>query len=597
MAGNPRLYSLPLDDDLRTVVWAGRINAQSEEFKTARFTAWLRRIDETGNFIDDLVDEVVESVGAISLFPIGACFRRQRRVPRVDDTPGTVLSIKVPEQWVVQRAIDKQPGSDKFLISARDLPLKFKGRRGEEIAGFGAYLVVAETKNGKRVLIPCSEVYRAFFSGSSDLANSHFRRPWSKARKDFIENSKESLDDNGRRLWHVDLVKNVPQAIAKDLCWLEFVPGASRIAGLTHANIVNQLQRRSEPWIRAAPPISEGTLLLHAQTMRLPRSNAVLVTQIRDFKSDLHVAKISCTIAERTVPSGRGSEPSKAPVEKPRRKPSAIAKPGDKRNTKGYFDLGGDPIDWRGLPNPEVSPRQTRGDGGGGPTRSGGVEAPVPVSVGEPSDKEGTRPAAQLTPTESLRLEQRFGDVIEALNGLQKSGGVTSWDYYPIYNPVQERYCSFPELAGTPEQLKAARWCRVENRTRYALVLKLEIEGRTVYWIEIEPVPRGHKGLAVETVDGQPIDELNVQNLLEACAFSNGVWDEFSVKTSRPLLFAAERHDPLKKGGGLSPNMFLRAFIRLAVKRAHQSNIQVESETGAEVTLTEHVSINAVVPY
>ncbi len=596
MARNLRLDSLPGDDHRRTVVWFGRINAQSAEFKTARFTAWLRRIDETGRFIDDLVDEVVESVGAISLFPIGACFCDQQRVARVDDTPATVLSIKVPERWEVRRAIDRQPGTDQFLISARDLPLKLTGRMGGEVAGYGAYLVVAETKNGERVLIPCSEVYRAFFSGSSDLANSHFRQPWSRARQEFIEQSNESFDSSGRRLWHVDLVKNIPPSLARDLCWLEFVPGAALIANQTHVSIVNQLQQRGDIWIRATPPISEGTLLIRAQTMRLPRSRAILVTQIRDFKTDFRVAKITCTIAEQVIPSGSGSEPPKATVDKPRRQPSAIAKPGDKRNTNRYFDLGGDPINWRGLPDPEVSPRQTRGDGGSGPTRSAGVEAPVSVSVGEPSDKAGTRPAAQLTPTEALRLEQRFSDVIKALDGLRVTGGIASWDYHPIYNPVQERYCSFPELANTPSNSKAARWCRIENRTRYALVLKLVLEERTVYWIEIEPVPRGYKGLAVETLDDQPIDELNVQNLLESCAFSGGVWDE-SLETARPLLLAAERHDQLKRGGRLSPNMFLRAFLRLASKRAQLPKAEVQSESGTDVTLTDHVPNNVTIPY
>ncbi len=596
MAGNPRLYSLPDDDLLRTVVWTGRVNAQSAEFRTARFTVWLRRVDETGSFIDDLVDEVVESVGAISLFPLGACFRRQRRVPRVDNTPATILSIRVPERWTVRRAIDRQPGTNESLISARDLVLKLKSRRGEEIPAFAAYLVVAETKNGMRVLIPCSEVYRAFYSGSSELANSHFRRPWSSARHDFIENANESFDSKGRRLWHLDLVENVPPSVALDLCWLEFVPGAAQIASQTHVSVVNQMQRRGDTWIRAAPPISAGILLIRAQTMHLPRSSAVLVTQIRDFKPDFRVAKITCTIAERVVPSAPGSEPPKAPIEHSRRKPSAIAKAGDKRNTNGFFELDNDPINWLGLPDPEVSPRQIRGDGGGAPTRSEGVEAPVQVSVGEPSDKDGARPAAQLTSTEALRLEQRFRDVIEALNRLRDTGGITSWDYHPIYNPVQERYCSFPELASTPDNLKAARWCRIENRTRYALVLKLVLNDRTMYWIEIEPVPRGYKGLAVETVDGQPIDELNVHNLLESCAFSKGVWDE-SFEASRPLLLAAERHDQLKQGRRLSPNMFLRAFLRLASKRERRATAETQIAHKTEVTLSEDISADLTIPY
>lgn len=598
MAGNPRLYSLPNDEHLRTVVWTGRINAQSAEFKTARFTAWLRRIDETGSFVDDRVDEVVESIGAITLFPIGACFRRQQRVRRVDEAPPVILSLKVPERWEVRRAIDKKPDTDQFLISPRDLPLKLKSRGGEDVSAFEAYLVVAETLGGTTVLIPCGEVYRAFFAGSSALANSHFRLPWSKARKDFVEKSEESLDVDGRRLWHIDLVEHVPPSIARDLCWLEFVRGAAKIADQTHASIVNQLQARRQPWLRAAPPISEGILRIQAQTTRLPRSGATLVTQIRDFKSDVRVAKITCTVAERVIPSppDPGKDGPKVPGEKPKRKPSAIARPGDKKNTKGFFDLSGNPVDWRGLPRPEVTPRRTRGDGGGGPPRKSEKEAQVPVSVGEPSNKDGTRPAAQLTPTDVERLANRFQEVITTLDQLVTSGGITSWDYLPIYNPVQEMYCSFPELAGTADQLRAARWCRVEGHIRVALVLQLHIKERTVYWIEIEPVPRGYKGLAVETLDGLPIDELIVSNLLEACAFSAGVWNESLENSARPLLLTAERHDQLK-GGRLSPNMFLRALIRLDAKRAQYENGVVDESSGTIGALTEHVSPNAAVPF
>lgn len=596
MANVLRLQSLPDDDELRTVVWTGRINAQSAEFKTARFTAWLRRIDETGLFLDDLVDEVVESIGAITLFPIGACFRQQQRVPRVGAGPSTVLSLKVPERWEIRRAIEKDPQSGQFLISSYDLPLKFTSRRGEEIRGFDAPLVIAETTDGRRVVIPCSEVYRAFYAGSSDLAHAHFRQPWSKAKKRFLVQSAASLNRDGSWDWHLDLEKNVPPSIARYLCWLEFIPGAATLASQTHTSIVNQLQLRQQAWLRAVPPISSGTLWIQSQTIALHRSNAVLVTQIRDFRPDVRVAKITCTIAERVIPSGASNEAAKTATDKPSRKPRRLGKPGDRRKTQRYFELSGDPMDWIGLPRPEVTARRTRGDGSRGPSQVSEISVPVTVSVGESSDKDGAQPAAQLTPAEVERLSNRFQEVVLTLDKLLTSNEITRWIYLPIYHPVQDKYSSFPESLVTNDSLKVARWCQVDGRMRVALILQIEIRERTVYWIEIEPVPRGYKGLAIETLDGSPLDEVTVSNILEDCAVLTGVWSESLGSSARPLIATAERHDYLE-GGGLSHNMFRRAFHRLTVKRAERGAGPPEESAGMIDALTEYVSTNISVPY
>lgn len=595
MSRNPRLHSIPDDDHLRMVVWTGRVVAQSAEFKTPRFAAWLKRIDELGNFVDERVDEVIDSVGAISLFPIGACFMHQQRVDRVDRSPPEILSIKVPDHWEVRRAIDKNPITTQSYISPWDVPLKMTSFQGLEIRGFDAWLVVAETTAGKKVLLPCSEVFRAFYAASSDQAIGIFREPWSKVRTEFLERYEESIDADGRLHWHLDLKKGVPASIARWLSWLAFVPGASQIANQTHTSLVNQKQMGVQPWIRAVPPISEGVLRIQAQTKWLSRSKALLVTQILDFTPDIRVAKITCTIPEKVIPMGGDVKDSKEPKEKERCKPGPIAKPRDRRDTNRYFDLNANSMSWDGLPSPEVTPKEIRRvPGNGSPTLSEkGRE--VEVSVGGKSRDGNALPAAQITPETAERLRSRFEEVITTLNLLVEWKLIDRWSYFPIYRPIEDMHCSFPVLMPSAEHPKAARWSRVDGNSRVALVLSLEVRGRTIYWIEIEPVPRNFKALVFEMLDGEPLDELTLSGLLEGCANTVGIWD-VTLEFARPLKMIAKGHASNREKT-LSANVFMGAIAQLGTKSGQPEEAATDNVEASAGQLTEHVALNSVIPH
>lgn len=383
MPVSPHFESLPQDDQLRVVYWAGLINAQSSTSATPRFTAWLQPINESGEAVIGDLTEVVESVGSISLFPIGSCWKQGRRVHRPARRNEQVLEIEVPDQWEVRRVIEKPVTAGSTASSAyiqqSDMNLTLRTASGTA-PGFKAFVVVAKTTAGQQVLIPCFEIFRAFHAGTSDLANGLFQSSWSTLKSKFIVGQSEGNDHEGA-LWHLDLAPTVSSSVVHQLCWLTFIPGAAAEANKTHASLVNQAQVNSSQWIKATPPISKGVLRLNAVVKPLSQ-NSLLVTQIREFDTNIAVSKITCTIEERSIPSGAGGEKGpNDPAEKIRRSLGVVAKPRDRRKTRRQFQIAGDPIRWKGLPTPEVTPRKLRQIPVGGQPVANETSVPTTVAA------------------------------------------------------------------------------------------------------------------------------------------------------------------------------------------------------------------------
>lgn len=554
---------------------------------THRVRIWLKEVDEFGQSArTPVIRQVTESVGAIPKLVIGSFWRNGRtsRPKHANPAPIESFELVAPEIWSVVRAGDTIPktvghqGSSHTWINRSDLPLIFTTSTGKKIFGLNANVVSARTTDGRELIIPCYEIFRSLYAGTTDLSLALLSGTWGSAEKRFIVDSRQHETDEGVH-WSIDLAPGVPHSAVPYLSWLHFDDTAKSAADRIRPATVRQGLISSSAWISAEPPIVGQVFRMRARTIYLRSRNALLVTQICSIDFPIKVASLSYSIAVRPIPVGTTSEGNATPTTTavPKQKPTSVSKPRDARHTKRFFQLPSVGAKFPGLPIPRRSARSER-------------HLPIPevnptteppesrqVSVGKP-DSKGTRSRAQFTSAEETIIEDRFQAIHDLVDELIAEGKIRDAAVYPIVRPApadSPAYCEFPSLTN---KNKPCPWSAIrapEIRARLALVLELMVEDRFIYWIETETTnPRkGHCSLAVELVSGDSLDEGVLETLLDICAENEGVWPKQLPFGAGTLVSALARHT-LLADGRYSPNMMLLAFARLSRAKADilQSN-------------------------
>lgn len=577
--------SFPEDDRLYRIYWAGELIMPKASDATSRVRIWLQELDSYGHIVRDAaLRQVTESAGAIPKLVIGSHWRNGRATkPKWE--PGwqqgwmtQALELVAPEHWHIVRAGDyvpaellHHPGSQTW-INRSDMKLSFTTDAGRAVYGHNARLVSARTTDGREVIIPCYEIFRAFYAGTTDLANAMLSDVWSRAEQRFVLGSAEVESDLGLHL-SLDLAPGIPYSAVPYLSWLRFSADAKAAANEIYPETVRQGVGSHPVWIAARPPIIADTLKFKARTRLLSSRGSLLVTQISDVQFPMKVAELFYTVASRTVPVETtpppgGSTPPPTEVT-PRRKPRSVSRPGNTRPMKRFFQLPSAGVNFSGLPKPQRLARSIRQVPIKGKQQAGGDPVSRQVSVGVPGTR-GAPPRAQFSTDEEHLIQDRFAAVLQLVDEMITEGIITSAEPYPIVRPAPNDapvYCEFPEhtMDGKP-----CAWSLIHGpdlRPRLALVLEISIdEGeRFVYWIETEiSTPRkGHRSLVVETVDGSSLDEGTLEALLDTCAMHKGVWPEPLPFGEGAIVSTRARHIRVTGTENYTPNMMLRAFARL----------------------------------
>jgi hypothetical protein len=567
---NPELSTFPRDDRLYELYWGGELIQPRPGHVTDRVHLWLVESDDAGeNLAHGQIVQITESVGSIPRLPANSYWRngRYRRPPLMPIPELVHLEIVAPDQWTVVRAgdqIQEDSGFHHTWINPSDKRLYFQTSAGRNVWGHNAKVVVARTTSGQEVVLPCYEIFRAFYAGTSDLSRALIGNTWNAIEKKYIVGS-NSLKTPIGDIWHLDLAPGVAHSAVPYLCWMHFDQTCRSAANFIFPSTINQ-QRGI--WISAIPPFVGTTFKITAHVEPLKSRGGYLVNRIVAVHFPLPVASLSYSIARRDIPVVDNSNPEVQHVSDPTQpvqhgNPQTVSQAGDGRQTQRFFSLPSISVKFGGLPRATRSARTERivhvKKRHVDRIKSNTLE----VSVGDGSHQPSP-PKAQFTPEEERLIEDKFEEILSLVQDLIDDGDITSVNLYPVVDPAPDgepTYCRFPYS----DIQRPWPWSMVKvpyMRQRLALVLELEVADRLIYWIETETIKKeSYRSLAIEMLDGGVLDEESLEALLGICSLNEGIWPDPVGYGEGIFCAVGVRHTRID--GVLARSVFIDSFARL----------------------------------
>jgi hypothetical protein len=212
-----------------------------------------------------------------------------------------------------------------------------------------------------------------------------------------------------------------------------------------------------------------------------------------------------------------------------------IDEPSDAKKTKKAAHIDSVAIAWEPdtLPKIEKQARQKQYFPRPSLIKGTTIVQPSTVSVGNRSSNSST-PRASISPEGIEQIVSRFGAFHRCLQKLLDGKLITGWKDYALVrkHTVQGRdYCSFIE---DTDAMKASYpyWPAIfkpSSRSRLAWVVQIQIKGKVVYWLEIEPRERKKAHYALVFIPREePLKETVLERLLSFCAASGGRLSQFA---------------------------------------------------------------------
>jgi hypothetical protein len=575
--------ALPNDGLIYELYWAGLLLNPRPSDETFRVGTWFREVDSIGNPLSDrYFIQVVESTGSIPKLVTGS-FWKNRRITRLRNLPPTRgivdLEIIAPDRWTAVRAggeVPVGPGSSRIAtwIERSDLRLAIPLSRDHVVPGYQGMVVPAKTVAGEEVIFPCYELFRSFSGATSELALALLLNRWETAHQKLVTSAVVS-DDGGVPSLHLELREDVSPGSVPTIAWLYLDSVAREAVDLAHGELIRQ---RRDRWIVAFPPYRNCVFRIRARVRRLPSRGALLVEQIIGAQCPLMLENLTYSYPNATTftPDGDHSGTSpEDPRRTTRRTPGSVGRPADRKSSRLVADLPSVSCRLFGLPVPVQKVKAPRVLPAGTRFVEATDEVPVTVSVGAPG-AQGKLPGARYTPNEETEILDRFQAVFDLATALVEDGHFEHVREYPIVRPFPPdlpTYCEFDaDLSASPRPWTVLR--TPNARPRLALVLEIKVDDRLVYWIDIEPIPRQYRAVAVEMTAGGALDAGVAEYVLSVAAKTQGVWPKSFCRASATILAVDAVHTNV--GGSLAPSVMLNAIERLIVQRSQREKTQGE---------------------
>lgn len=573
--------SLPNDGLIYELYWAGRILNPRPSDRTFRVGTWFREVDSLGNPIPGRhFLQAIESTGSIPKFVIGSFWKNRRTIQLSDFPKGrdTVdLEIVAPDDWTAVRAGGEIPGHvgewrRPNWIERSDLRLAMEISPNQFVRGYDGMVVPARTVDGKEIIFPCYELFRSFSGATSELATTLLLNRWESAQHRLIT-SGEFFSDRDAPSLHLELKEHVPPGSVPVIALLYMNRVAREALDRAHGDLIRQRQDR---WIVAYPPYRNCVFRIRARVRKLYSRGALLIEQIIGAQCPLVLE--SLTYSYQNTPT---FEPE---VDLPevnqqdqqrntRHTPGGVGRAADRKNTRLVADLSSVACRFLGLPVPIQKAKAPRVLAAGKKVVEATDDAPITVSVGEPSEQ-GKHSGARYTSNEETEILNRFQSLFDLATALVSTSHFECVREYPIVRPFPPdlpTYCEFKaDISASPKPWTVLR--TPNARPRLALVLEIKVDDRLVYWFDIEPVPRQYRAVAVEMIAGGSLEAGVAEYVLSVAANTKGVWPKSFGKDSETILAVDAFHTNV--GGTLAPSVMLNAVERLRMQRLQREQGQ-----------------------
>lgn len=383
------------------------------------------------------------------------------------------------------------------------------------------------------IVIPCHEIFRTMYAPHSDIARALTAGPWESTKTQVVAPDHTGLRDDG--LWQVTLRRRIGDhfgPILANLCIADV--GKAAANGIYTGFLGND----GSGYLTAPFPFSLSRLTFEARGLWLdgePRKFLALQLLGMEWPSSPEL------VSFRDNSSKKGE--IQTPIEKNR--PFSGSSATTRADEDGIVDANSqeDPsasstvttfavpsVAWRNLPKRVEEAKKESFIYRGRP-RSDGEDELQGVSPGTEwsGDTDSASGAYSAESPQRRDVSQRFEEVLKMFERLRSDGRIENWSIIPHPRPILRidavRLWHFPKRAKDTKQFLPFSYLRrKEKQRRGALVCKLGLHEKTVYWLEIETRPSepGRKALVYTVAEERFASATLV--LLESVALNHGVW-------------------------------------------------------------------------
>jgi hypothetical protein len=565
--------AFPNDNRIYRLYWGGEIQLPNSQDESSLVYVWLREIDINGKYILNTTDarRVVLSSGAIPRLHIGSLWRAQ--------APYT--SRAIPESQLLEFEIEAQPtwqpvragarnhaagkgnwGESHAWINPSDYLLRITEDARQVKAGYNAWVVPMRTVGGVEVIVPCFEIFRAFYAGSSEMAWRLLSAPWPTISHRFIKTAEFIKGPDGLPGLLIDPAPGLGQGVVRSIAALVSSIAARQGANNVSSHLLHEAQEHGQKtaWIHAVPPFINTRFRMNARVQKFASRDGYLVTKIENasYPSDIRHIEFLQDIYEDdplNIQNVSDEDPSEGiPHQKENLQHAQINQAGDRRPTSGRFYINTGSDLWLDPPIVEKIARSQKHLSKQNDHPSV-IDIPIQtVGVGGQGNYKSAKHAS-FESTIKLEKVDRMAAAHELISALHGKS-FDSWDEYPLVDPVSDdmhTYCSLPINIG---DAKAKAWAQgnvytPSAQSRLAWVVRLNIGNQAVYWIELEHLKNSDKycSLAVKTRNGSELNAETLKQILDICVKSLGIWPENAPKTlAENILWVKAKHYTNKEG-------------------------------------------------
>lgn len=574
------LKELPDDDGLWFVKWIDEFRIPYLGTRSPSVSVLIQRLPDTDpQKLSRLTREEVANrlaataesgqnekintlVGNIPLYTIGKVFKRKELV---GELPSAIYDIELSQidtpnystislSEIIEAPLGWNPDYDYRLLNKSEYPDIFTN-------GFAKSKCIVHENNNIQYIIPLTVIFKCFYGFSARSAKAFCKGPWIETQDDLVYRGKmysglETKNNQEEGTWDIILQPKTDTQYAHILAALIFDKYANSQANALYTKAIGERKfNKISPWLSDAQipfDTSIEPLKLHVKGYHLrkkfhnaPRKFLVsyiinasypeYFPQVREnrFNNNDPGDDIEYVDEPRPYSNAGGNRPATSKAE--------IQSDLDAELDEGSSVILGDSFSWSNNP-PLIRLQKDRSKRYVGETRpskpqggtdklSGGIAAHKSTGLAEAETKTISRDPSNrfkhiMSAFEILKArfpkDHRFAFSIFGPSDssmLAMRGGWSCWNFL---DPESRETGIWPSRGWRLVEQKAKNGYTTYGIPRCALVVEINIDGRTGYWIEIETRPNGNESLLSPFIRTVKQRHDIIEIFIEAIAQANG---------------------------------------------------------------------------